>query len=379
VTRGRLFLSFAAAASAAFLSFAAMAAENSDVFAVSVPVDATADSASAARDAARLAGERNAYTALLDRITLTSDRSKLAAPSDSDLNSLIQGFEVANERRSTVRYLADYTFHFNADAVEQRLRAAGVPFAVTRSKPLVVLAVLETDNGPVLWDDPNPWRDAWAAAKPPQGLVPLVMPLGEIEDVTAIDGAGADKGDDAKLQAISANYGHDDVLVTRATIRNGSAGKTVSVSSTRFVPGSPGGEQSWIGSFTANAGESDQDFLARAVAGTAAQVQEAWKQANIINYQQTGTLTVAVPTGDLKTWLAIRDRLAAIPSIQQTEILAIDRQRALVSLHYVGDAAQLKTALAQRNLDLSGEDPNWLLRQRGAQQNGAAPVATPAQ
>jgi hypothetical protein len=86
-----------------------------------------------------------------------------------------------------------------------------------------------------------------------------------------------------------------------------------------------------------------------------------------------------VTTGDLKTWLAIRDRLAAIPSIQQTEILAIDRQRALVSLHYVGDAAQLKTALAQRNLDLSGEDPNWLLRQSGAQQNGAAPVATPAQ
>lgn len=376
MTRGRLFLSFAAAASAAFLSFAAMAAEGTDVFAVSVPVDATADSASAARDAARLAGERNAYTALLGRITLTSDRAKLAAPSDSDLNSLIQGFEVANERRSTVRYLADYTFHFNADAVEQRLRAAGVPFAVTPSKPLVVLAVLETDNGPVLWDDPNPWREAWGAAKPPQGLVPLVMPLGEIEDVTAIDAAGADKGDDAKLQAISANYGHDDVLVTRATIRGG---KTVSVSSTRFVPGSPGGEQSWTGTFTANAGESDPDFLARAVAATAAQVQEAWKQANIINYQQTGTLTVAVPTGDLKTWLAIRDRLAAIPSIQQTEILAIDRQRALVSLHYVGDATQLKTALAQRNLDLSGEDPNWLLRQRGAQQSGAAPVATPAQ
>ena len=143
MTRGRLFLSFAAAASAAFLSFAAMAAEGTDVFAVSVPVDATADSASAARDAARLAGERNAYTALLDRITLASDRGKLTAPSDSDLNSLIQGFEVANERRSTVRYLADYTFHFNADAVEQRLRAAGVPFAVTRSKPLVVLAVLD--------------------------------------------------------------------------------------------------------------------------------------------------------------------------------------------------------------------------------------------
>ncbi|HKT20686.1 MAG TPA: DUF2066 domain-containing protein [Stellaceae bacterium] len=379
MTRGGLFLSFAAASAAAFLSFAAVAAEGDDVFAVSVPVDATADSASAARDAARLDGERRAYAALLDRITLASDRAKLAAPSDADLNTVIQGFEVANERRSTVRYLADYTFHFSANAVERRLRAAGVPFAVTRSRPVLVLAVLESGSGPVLWDDPNPWRDAWSAAKPPQGLVSLVLPLGEIEDVSAIDAAGADKGDDQKLQAISANYGHDDVLVTRATITAAGAGKTVSVSSTRFSPGSPGGEQSWAASYIANPGESDQDLLARAVAGTAAQVQEAWKKANIINYSQTGTLTVAVPTGDLQSWLAIRDRLAAIPAIQSTELLAIDRQRAVVTLHYAGDATQLKTALAQRNLDLSGADPDWILRRGGAPQSGGPAPATPAQ
>jgi len=379
VTRGGLVFSIAAAASAAFLCCSAVAAEGVDVFAVSVPVDATADSASAARDEARLQGERNAYAALLDRITLASDRAKLPPPNDADLNAVIQGFEVANERHSTVRYLADYTFHFNADAVEQRLRAAGVPFAVTPSKPVLVLPVLESASGPMLWDDPNPWRDAWNAAKLPHGLVPLLMPLGEIEDITAIDAAGADKGDDQKLQAISASYQHDDVLVTRATITAASAGKTVSVSSTRFVPGSPGGEQTWVATYTANPGESDQDFLGRAVLGTAAQVEEAWKTANIINYSQTGTLTVAVPTGDLKSWLAIRSVLAAIPAIQSTDLLAIDRQRALVTLHYVGDATQLKTALAQRNLDLSGADPDWILRRSGAPQSGGPAPETPAQ
>lgn len=378
IKRG-LFASMAGAASAALLCFSAAAANGVDVFAVSVPVDATAASASAARDAARLDGEHRAYAALLNRMTLASDRAKLPAASDADLNDLIQGFEVANERRSSVRYLADYTFHFNVDAIEQRLRAAGVPFAVTPSKPLIVLAVLETANGPVLWDDPNPWRNAWSNAKLPQALVPLSVPLGDIEDVTTINAAAADSGDDAKLQAIAANYGHADVLVARATMRQAGDANAVDVTSTRFVPGEVGSEQTWVVSFTANAGESDQDFLARAVAGTAAQVEEAWKQANIIDYHQTGALVVSVPTGDLKNWLAVRDRLSAIPSIQQAELLSLDKERALVSLRYVGDAAQLKLALAQRNLDLSGSDPNWVLQQRGAspRQSAAPSQAAP--
>lgn len=382
IRRG-LFVSMAAAAALALAGFSAAAADRANVFTVAVPVDATAANANAARDAARLDGERRAYAALLDRLTLAGDRARLPAASDATLNDLIQGFEVANERRSTVRYLADYTFHFRADAIEQLLRDQKIPFAETPSKPVVVLAVLEGANGPVLWDDPNPWREAWANAKLPQGLVPLTMPLGEVEDVTAIDAAAADTGDDAKLQAIAMNYDDGDVLVTRATIRPTNGTNSIAVTSTRFVPGQVGSEQTWVASFAANAGESDQDLLARAVAGTADQVNEAWKQANIIDYSQTGELVVSVPAPDLASWVAVRERLAAIPSIQRMELTALDRQRALVTLRYVGSAAQLRSALVQRDLDLTGSDPNWVLQRRDAAStpaptnSGAPPEVSP--
>jgi len=341
------------------------AATRADIFTVSVPVDATAANASAARDAARLDGERRAYAAMLDRLTLARDRGRLPAPTDTTLNQVIQGFEVAHERRSSVHYLADYTFHFRPNAVEQLLRDHGIPFAETASKPVVVLAVLESPGRPMLWDDPNPWRDAWTSAKPAQGLVPIAVPLGEVEDVTAIDAASADGGDDAHLRAISANYDHADVLVTRATLHPAGGGETVSVSTTRFVPGSPGGEQSWVATYTAAPGESDQDLLARAVTGTVAQVEEAWKQANMLDYSQSATLVASVPADDLDSWLAVRQRLAATAAIQRTEVISLDRHGARVALHYVGSAAQLRVALAQNNLDLSGSDPDWVLQQSG--------------
>jgi Uncharacterized protein conserved in bacteria (DUF2066) len=370
VQKARVFGGIAVMAALMALAVPANALTRAQIFTVSVPVDATAASATAARDAARLEGERRAFAALLDRLTLAKDRARLPAPSDTTLNQVIIGFEVANERRSTVRYLADYTFHFRADVVEQLLRDRGVPFAETASKPVVVLPVLETGGKPLLWDDPNPWREAWSSAKPPQGLVPMQVPLGEVEDVSAIDGPKADAGDDARLQAISANYDRADVLVTRATIRPGGSG--IDVSTTRFVPGSPGGEQSWTASYTASQGESEKDLLVRAIAGTAAQVNDAWKQANMLDYSQTATLTVTVPADDLNTWLAVRQRLAATTAVRSSQLLSLDRHGARIELRYVGSPEQLRVGLAQNNLNLSGSDPDWVL-QRGANALRGAP------
>jgi hypothetical protein len=50
--------------------------------------------------------------------------------------------------------------------------------------------------------------------------------------------------------------------------------------------------------------------------------------------------------------------------------MSIDRDGARVEIRYIGDAAQLRLALAQRNLELSGSDPDWVLRPRGG---GSAP------
>src|SRR5579863_3739431 len=127
----------------AFSTPAPAAQSRFDVFTIAaVRVDVTAASASAARDQALIEGERRALQMLVERLTLAAGRSRLPQPSNAQLNDLVQGFEVANERHSGVRYIAEYTFHFRPDSVRQLLSQAGIAFAETPSKPLVVLAVL---------------------------------------------------------------------------------------------------------------------------------------------------------------------------------------------------------------------------------------------
>jgi hypothetical protein len=351
------------------LAAPAGAADPPDVFTVAaVPVDATAANANAARDTARLDGQRRAYQILLDRLTLAADHDRLPKANDAQLNDLISGFEVAKERTSGVRYLADYTFHFRAEAVRRALRQANIPFAETPSKPVVVLALYVGQGKPVLWEDPNPWRDAWSRRPPPAGLVPLVLPYGDLEDVAAIDAETASSADATRLQAVGARYGGADVLVTQATLKADADPHRLDVTSTRYAATAaataPGAAVQV--SLAATPGESDADLMARAVAATAAQIGEAWKRANILDFGKSDAIVVRVPLSDLQSWIAVRDRLVGIPSIQRSTLLALDRTEARVSIRFFGDANQLRVALAQRDLQLSGDSPDWVLEQRAA-------------
>ncbi len=346
---------------------AAAADRPDDVFTVAaVPVDATAANPSLARDAARQLGERRAFDLLIDRLVLAQDRGGVPKATDSALNDIVQGIEVANERSSGVRYLANYTFRFRPESVRRLLRDAGVPFAETPSRPVVVLPVLVADNRTTLWEEPNPWRDAWNAHPPQPGLVPLAMPLGELGDVAAIDAAAAASGDDARLQAIAQRYGGDDVLVAVASLKTATARHTLDVTGRRYTPGSPGGEPKWTTTVAAAADEADPDLMARAIADVVGQMQQAWKVANILDFSQSGTLRATVLAHDLATWLAVRDSLTGIPAVRRTEILSVDHSGAQIVLHYVGAEGQLRVALSQRDLELSGADPDWVLARRGA-------------
>src|SRR3546814_7364530 len=74
---------------------------SADPFTVAkVPVDASADSAAAARPIAIAEGERRAFTLLLRRLTLPEDADRLPRASETLLNQIISGFEIGDERTS---------------------------------------------------------------------------------------------------------------------------------------------------------------------------------------------------------------------------------------------------------------------------------------
>jgi hypothetical protein len=89
----------------------ARAQDQQDPYSTTVKVDATADSAAAARKLARTDGQRRALADVVQRLSGASEPPPLPKLDDQAITDMVDSFEVAHEKMSKVRYLADYTFH----------------------------------------------------------------------------------------------------------------------------------------------------------------------------------------------------------------------------------------------------------------------------
>src|SRR5271169_4485039 len=121
----------------------ARADDPDDPYSATVKVDATADNAAAARTLARHDGQQRALMEIIEHLTGSAEDSKLPKLDDKAITAMVDSFEVANEKMSSVRYLADYTFHFRKAKVRRLLGNAGIGFSESAAKPVVVVPVFQ--------------------------------------------------------------------------------------------------------------------------------------------------------------------------------------------------------------------------------------------
>src|SRR5437016_6197805 len=261
-------------------SGAAFAQDRSESFSATVKIDATADTATAARDLARIDGQRRALRLVIDRLSGSTDNAKLAKLDDKTITGMVESFEVANERMSAVRYLGDYTFHLRPSKVRRLVNIAdstttdggarpalsdggNKPVPESGGKPIVVLPVYKDAARTVLWDDPNTWRQAWGQRSGDLGAVHLTLPLGDASDLAAIDASRAEAGKSDALAAIAQRNGGEETVVALATARRqGDKLVGLDVSLKRYRFGRLADTQA--SAVDANPGESEDEFLRRA-------------------------------------------------------------------------------------------------------------------
>jgi hypothetical protein len=370
----------------------ALAQESDEAYSATVKVDATADSAAAAREVARIDGQRRALAAVIERLSGASEPAKPPKLDDKAITDMVVSFEVANEHMSAVRYVADYTFHFRPSKVRRLVRVvetppvdsgskspsdkspgdskspgegAGKPSAESGNRTVIVLPVYQDGSNLVLWDDPNAWRMAWSQRPAGSGPDRLVLPLGDAGDLAAIDAEKAGSGRSDALTAITQRNRGSEAVVALATARRQDdklAGLDINVK--RYRSGHLVDTQAT--SFDAAPGESEAALLERAAEATAADIESGAKRNAGAHSDQPASLAVTVPISSLGEWVQVRGRLASVSAIRKIDLLSLSRQEARIEVKYVGTPDQLKSSLAEVNLDLGGGDPIWRIQPSGA-------------
>ena len=339
------------------------AQDRNPVFTITeVAVDETAASASDARDVALAAGQRRAVQRVFRRLIIRADTRLLPQPTDDDIASLVQNIELSDEKTSATRYLATMTVAFKPDLVRNYLRAAGLQFSETVSRPRLVLPVFEAAGAINLWDPPNAWRDAWEARRVSSDtVVPLILPEGDLRDIGSIGPIQALAAETRPIQSIAGRYRVRDILVAHATlVQDLAANRPLVHVSLRHIGPSSGAVT--IETFTGESRARVGALLAEAVQRTVERLEDDWKRDNYLRFNEPVRLSASFSLGTLSDWLEMRRRLGGAAVIQRVELASITRSDAQVVIHYLGGPEQLGSALAQRDIELVQEDGFWMLR-----------------
>ena len=345
------------------------AAASEDVFTIEkVAVDATAETAAAARELALAAGHRIAYRRLIARLVPVERQREVQNVDANRLVALVRDFEVEEEKTSSVRYLATLQFRFNRLAIRDLLKAEQIPFAETPSKPQLVFPVYRVAGTNLLWDDPNPWRDSWVGLPASDGLLPLIIPSGNLADINDISAAQAVRGQQDRLKAIAGRYGAAGVIVVQAArgYHRTENAPVLQVVVTYF--GGNDDDRTQVQSFVATPGQSEPQLLAAAAAAVMRQIEEDWKAQNLLRFDQQAELVAIVPLQGLEDWVKLQRKLSDVALLWASELVALTRSEAMVRLRYFGDEHQLRGALNQNDVSLTRAETHWILRLAGADQ-----------
>lgn len=344
------------------LAVAASPARAADIYRIlGVEVDATAESAVAAREQAIAAGEREGLARLLRRLTSPADHARLPSTATLPMERLVNSYEIAQERVGPTRYIATLNVSYVAEEVQELLRGLGFSYVTRRSEPILVVPVEETVTGPVAWLEASSWRTAWYEALEQATVTVLALPLADLSDVAMAPPAAVEAGDRQVLEALGARYGAERVVVATAGLERSETGELTRVSVT-----ARDGE-SWSRPLVAQTLEAapDEDeaaLLAHAAGLVVDAIEEDWKRRTLVPLDELSTLVAAVPLADLSGWVQIRNDLAGVREVRSLRVESFSRAGARVEIGYAGELVELALALERAGLALVEEDGAWHLR-----------------
>lgn len=323
-------------------------AQAGSVFEVAkISVDVTAESTAKARAIGLRQGQAKALAVAMRRLAKQTEWGMLPQVTGADIEPLVEGFRISNEKTGNGRYLANMAVQFKPGPLRDLLRANGIAVTEVQSRPALLLPVLEDLQGLQAWGE-HWWQQSWSAYDIDNSPAPMLLPLGDLEDTLIANAEDILIGDPEKLQALNQRYDTDTVVVAHALADiDGQLGVTAYI----FAA-----DENDVIVKTYRTGEAHPDMARRAIDEIMADLAERWKSIAAVASDEQQVLQVRAAYTGLSDWTQILDRLNEVNLVRDVTIVELTDRYAYVDIGYIGSRLQLASNLTQRNLRLGGTD-----------------------
>ena len=322
----------------------AAAQENSLFTVTNLHVDATGASSTEALNAAITQGRAKAFQVIYRRLTRQADWGRQPALDGAAMLRLSRGYNIANERRSTTRYVADVTYMFNPEAVARLLRSSGIAFSQTQARRILVIPMSPGVSH-------GPWAAALSAPTLRDGQVPFTLLAPE--DDAALAALNFDAAGWSDVAAVAAKNKVTEVALAQAIYANGKMTVNIRRLGATEQPAKTSADVPMTGTVG----------TVYPVAAQAAMraIEDLWKTRSAIDFSQRGRLSVDVRIASLEQWGEIQTALAGASNVTGATVIAMTTGYARINLTYQGGLDQLREALTGAGLSLNNRGGQWML------------------
>ena len=335
---------------------------------MNIIIDKTDKNAVLAREQAIVEAQRTAFQKLAERSMAPERFKNYIFPDDNTITALVQDFEIKNERISTNRYVASFTVRFNPEIANHIKIPAGagaiiiknpsstsVATGINESRIILILPYFEDISGKkLLWEDPNPWREAWQAAGNSilSKKMVITVPLGDIADISSGNTNAVWSGDYSVIEKMRVNYGATEVALVVANK------SSIYIRSNIYIY--KNGKLDRKGSITPHtSGQNDKTSFKQTVVRVIHALQIFKPLPSVVSPSNTVkvppekiSLETVVNFKSFAQWLDVQKRLSYLSPALTVEISGLSKISAKLALGFEGSLGTFRIALAKNGLIL---------------------------
>ena len=294
----------------------------------------------------------------MEWVTVLKDKEILNLLDEIDSNSLVSGYSIENEKFTKIKYSALITVNLDLLKIKKFLKINSIGFFLEEGPKTLIIPVIKYKDRTILWDDPNPWFEAWMKRPLDSNLTNFILPNGQVEDLLTLSAKDAEDLINYKIKNMSTRYEAQEVLILQLFIEE--QNKEFYRLKLKAYKGIKE-EKFDLLEFSIAKEESLEKTILNLANDFAKKYDDLWVKENIKRQELESYATIQLTFANFYQWIKLKDLLLNSRNISSFKIVRISNSSATVFVKILAKE-KLVYDLEEENIDIDINGDTWKIR-----------------
>ena len=278
---------------------------------------------------------------------------------DQQILAAVRGMTLLEDKYVQDVYYAKFNVGISEEYVEKLLTPGANPEMADEATVMLVLPVLQSEEGVLLWENNNIWRSIWNSVALSRGDDILIMPFGDPTDRLTTESATILNQGFEQLSPMLERYGAQEIIIPIARFDKQSDPQRLLIQVRRYGEGVDKSKSMAFN--TDKQSQTPESLMPMAANNVAVQMIEIARNydGNIERkLANANKVPIRATFRKLSDWSKMQTALREVPGMVKMDIGAISIDQALLTVYYSGTRDGLMKALKPKGViaQPSGED-----------------------